>query len=399
AKPYFAPLFRAGAVSGSVVIGEKTRLELRATYADEEEAKKAESDFRSSAEKASKALADPKKKAMEAIKGKGDPGKPRAARELPEAVGGVFALGTLNTIDEFLTNPPLTVEGNELVATVVLPALPEASMQAHAHSISLLFLVFQARPTPFGAGAPGPGAPGPGVPGPKELVPLVPDPKGPKEPKVEPKPDPKEASAREQSLQNLKQLALGMHTFHDKNNTFPAAAIVDEDGKPLLSWRVAILPYIGQEVLYKEFNLKEPWDSENNKKLIEKMPKVFADPRAPADAGKTYYKVFVGPPTGPTAAFDTRYKGRKLVEFLDGASNTVLIVEGGPAVEWTKPEDIRFAPDQKAPELSIGGAGDICLALADGSTRTVKWNKLPENVRKALITPDGAEVLPDDWDR
>jgi hypothetical protein len=303
----------------------------------------------------------------------------------------------LNTLDEFLTNPPLAVQGNELVATILLPPLNEASMELNALTVGLMIPYFQLRGV-------GPAAPGPGFPEPKPIeIPGKPNPKlEPKvidlDPKPVPKPDPKDDAARKQSLGSLRQLGLAMHTAHDTNGQLPAAAITDEDGKPLLSWRVAILPFIEEGALYKEFKLDEPWDSEHNKKLIARMPKLYANPRTPAPPGMTSYKVFVGADKGLAAAFDPKFKGRRFAEFTDGLSNTVLVVESGPPVEWTRPQDITFT-SAKVPELAVPGQEDICMLMGDGRTVSVKWNKLPENVRTALITSNGGEVLPNDWDR
>jgi len=72
---------------------------------------------------------------------------------------------------------------------------------------------------------------------------------------------------------NLKQIALAMHNYHDTYGTFPPHAIYSKDGKPLLSWRVMILPYIEQNNLYQQFHLDEPWDSEHNQKLMQQMPR------------------------------------------------------------------------------------------------------------------------------
>src|SRR5262249_49238609 len=76
----------------------------------------------------------------------------------------------------------------------------------------------------------------------------------------------REAAKRVKSANNLKQFAVGMFNYLDKHGRFPAAGSFDKNGKPLLSWRVFILPYIEHEKLYKEFHLNEPWDSEHNKK-------------------------------------------------------------------------------------------------------------------------------------
>ena len=105
----------------------------------------------------------------------------------------------------------------------------------------------------------------------------------------------REAARRAQCTNNLKLMGLALHNYHDVNNAFPAASITGKDGKPLLSWRVAILPFIEQQELYNEFHLNEPWDSPHNKPLIAKMPKVYACPsRSRVEPGTTTYKVFVG---------------------------------------------------------------------------------------------------------
>jgi len=97
----------------------------------------------------------------------------------------------------------------------------------------------------------------------------------------------RESARRMQGSNNLKQQLLAMHNFHDTHNGFPAAYSTNKDGKPLLSWRVHILPYIEQQPLYNEFKLDEPWDSEHNKKLIAKMPQVFRSPNSTARPGMT----------------------------------------------------------------------------------------------------------------
>ena len=60
---------------------------------------------------------------------------------------------------------------------------------------------------------------------------------------------------------NLKQIGLAMHNFHDSYGGFPAAYSTDKNGKPLLSWRVHILPFVEGQALYRQFKLDEPWDS------------------------------------------------------------------------------------------------------------------------------------------
>src|SRR6185437_3736578 len=116
-----------------------------------------------------------------------------------------------------------------------------------------------------------------------------------------------------------------MHIFSDKNgNRLPPHAIYDKNGKPLLSWRVMILPYLEQQDLYKQFHLNEAWDSEHNKKLLAKMPKTYASARDEKTLKDhtTYYQGFVG----KGAFFEGKQGLRFPQEFPDGTSNTLMIV-------------------------------------------------------------------------
>src|SRR5262249_8443136 len=110
-------------------------------------------------------------------------------------------------------------------------------------------------------------------------------------------------------------------------------------GPPLLSWRVAILPYIEQEALYRQVKFDEPPGSAHHKKLIEKRPELFAPVTGKTkEPGLTYYQVF----NGSAAPFNGTIATRFPADFRDGTSNTFLVVEAGEAVPWTKPQDARY---------------------------------------------------------
>ncbi|HEY2910557.1 MAG TPA: DUF1559 domain-containing protein, partial [Gemmataceae bacterium] len=198
----------------------------------------------------------------------------------------------------------------------------------------------------------------------------------------------KEAAVRAQSFNNLKQIGIAMHSYHDTYGSLPPAAVCDKKGKPILSWRVLILPYIEEASLYKEFKLDEPWDSEHNKKLIAKMPKVYTLPfPTKAKANETHYRVW----TGNGAAFDY-LKGCKLTEFLDGTSNTLMVVTAKDAVPWTKPDELAFDPEKDMTQL-LGYFGGICAAACgDGSTRALNKN-IDKKTLNGLITKDGGEIV------
>ena len=206
------------------------------------------------------------------------------------------------------------------------------------------------------------------------------------------------AAAQMQSSNNLKMQLLAMHNFHDTYGRFPAAYSVDDGGKPLLSWRVHILPFIEEKPLYDEFHLDEPWDSEHNKKLIAKMPKVYQTPGSKAGPGKTTY-LGVGGKDGvlikPTGKGESSHAdGTSLAAILDGSSNTVAIVEGADeaAVVWTKPEE--WVPDAKDPRkgLSTRRPNGFQAAFCDGSVRTISPTVAVDTLRLLFSRADGMPI-------
>ncbi|MFN9721002.1 MAG: DUF1559 domain-containing protein [Planctomycetota bacterium] len=185
------------------------------------------------------------------------------------------------------------------------------------------------------------------------------------------------SAAREaEQSNNVRQLALAMHNFHDVKGHFPThdgTGGEGADAKTGLSWRVHLLPYLEQGELYGQFKLDEPWDSEHNKALIDQMPAVFRvqgvdDPRM------TTIHVFSNE-NGPFASGP----GVSMRDITDGTSNTVMMVVAGPetAAIWTKPGGLEL---NEADPLSVfGTVGEsISAAFIDGSFR-----KLPTNMDPA----------------
>jgi Protein of unknown function (DUF1559) len=197
-------------------------------------------------------------------------------------------------------------------------------------------------------------------------------------------------SARKQIVRNnLKQIALAMHNFHDVYKQFPPRAIRDKQGRPLLSWRVSLLSFIDPS-LYQQFHLDEAWDSPHNKELIAKMPEVFApEDDALRDEGKTTILVPVGEKTifGPIA-------GVAVKDITDGTSLTLLAIDASAkrAVPWTKPEDLNVdVPDVKS--AIFGGRDQAVCAFADGSVKVLS-SQLPASTLHSFLTRNAGDVVP-----
>jgi type II secretory pathway pseudopilin PulG len=201
----------------------------------------------------------------------------------------------------------------------------------------------------------------------------------------------REAARRNQSMNNLKQINLGLLNYESARGTYPAHANYGADGKPLLSWRVHILPFLEQQALYQQFHLDEPWDSEHNKTLIPMMPEIYIDPSSsiPPAAGQTHY---LGA-SGPNRLFTGAAEGRRIASVTDGTSNTVAVVQVGDeqAVPWTAPGDW----DADTTPTSAGSGlhtGVFLAAFADGSVQAIA-DGIDPTVFKALLTVDGDEVV------
>lgn len=200
-----------------------------------------------------------------------------------------------------------------------------------------------------------------------------------------------DAAVRRRSTASLKQVGLAMHNYHADFGWLPAD-IVDKNGKALLSWRVAILPYIEQDDLYKQFMLKEPWDSEHNKKLVGKIPKVFVSPAQNSKEGTTTY---LGP-VGDGLVFSAKVKGQgtRIRDIKDGTSNTIMLFEAtdGRAVEWTRPGDL--APDAKNPAKDLIGhyPEGFLAVMCDGSVKYIKKNTDAKTINAALTIAGGETV-------
>jgi hypothetical protein len=205
----------------------------------------------------------------------------------------------------------------------------------------------------------------------------------------------RQAAQRAQYTNNLKVLALAMHNYASAYRTLPAAqshtyranGMVQESKYPH-SWRIDVLPFVEEVSLHGQYHFDEPWDSDANKKIMEKMPSVFRSPsdRDPKSTNTSFFVL-----TGPDTIFDGE-KGGEFRRITDGTSMTLLIVEANRQAPWTKPEDIPYAADKPVPKLGGTMPDGFLAAFADGSVRTLP-NSLDEATLRALITKAGGETI------
>ena len=176
-----------------------------------------------------------------------------------------------------------------------------------------------------------------------------------------------------------------MHNMHDVYGRFSDDDGLDDDNKGNLSWRVHMLPYLDQANLYDQFHLDEPWDSDHNKTLIEKMPTIFESPGV-TEKGRTSVHVF----TGEGAPFSGD-KGPGIQDITDGTSNTIMTVLAGAdkADVWTKPGGLDFDPEN--PIKALGKIDrQFLVGLMDG--RFVAFGRIDPKLLASLITHAGGEV-------
>ncbi len=206
---------------------------------------------------------------------------------------------------------------------------------------------------------------------------------------------------KDRTHNNFKQAGIATHSVHDTTGTLPRPYLdesVRDFGPPVaesalkskLSWRVAILPYIEQDSLYRRFNKSEPWDSSANKPLSQTVVMQYTDPDTPLDP-TTRMRCFYD----NGAAFDTRSRVN-LMGISDGTSNTILYVEGAEKVTWSQFNEYKFEPNGPLPALGHPKRDTFSAVFADGSVRQIK-KTVNQTTLKSLITRAGGEAVGMDY--
>ena len=176
-------------------------------------------------------------------------------------------------------------------------------------------------------------------------------------------------------IEKLRKVSKAMHDYaavdgHEKRYpAYNSNGLVPNRGEKRnygLSWRVYILPSLGYKELYDQFNLDEPWDSPNNKKLLSKMPSEYQS-HGVSKPGFTSLHLFVEPPVRSSYrigrvpfSYFVQYVfiGPQLRGIMDGTRHTLMFVEAGAnkATPWTKPTYLKF--DRKTISVDVLGETD-----------------------------------------
>jgi hypothetical protein len=185
---------------------------------------------------------------------------------------------------------------------------------------------------------------------------------------------------------------LAVVNYCDVHGHFPPAYVADENGRPLLSWRVLVLPYLSEQPLFDQFDLTEPWDGPTNAELLSQMPRTYRLHTIDDDnETATNYVAVVGEETMWSGA-----EGRPTDFATDGTSSTLLVAEFvGRPIPWTKPEDLLF--DEM--DMTVDSDNGICSVLTPPAFVTaggfVKF--LPaatdQKTVRALLTAQGGELI------
>ena len=369
------PLFKAKTLVGALDLKPKTVVTATLEYATEAEAqdgaKAAQEVVQLARGQLGQALLFVEQKA------KGDPAKPpMGIQAFPETVGLVLAAAGLKQLDGLLGAMPVAVKGTTVQAALELDrVLPGGST---AVSIATVAAAVGAA-TSFG------------------------------EVRVYSSGN-YEWVERER---NMAGIAKAVEKYHKDKGHYPPPAILDKAGKPLLSWRVAILPYMenvwinaapapgekpitGPKDLYDRFKLDEPWDGPNNKKLIEKLPSIYrapwnAIPYHQSNIGKTMVLAVVG----KGAIFDPTKKTVSDSDVRDGLKRTLLALqleEPAHAVYWTKPAEVELTADGTFPADGPNFARRFAVVYGDASAHTLA-NGLELKALLGVVSRDGGEKL------
>lgn len=363
--PPLRPLLECQCGTVALQLDKELQLNVSLHYPQEAQARTGEQSLRAALNLMLLALATPIQELEKQLAGSGDGG---AVTEVPEKFFYLVGLGMLREIESLLKSAPIERTG----AVVQLPLKYRASDPAKLMLVS-----------PMGIFALGTNATRTF----NEVAMQIGQQAG-------------KAEKKSPEEEHLRQLAAALDRYHEAKGAYPPAAICDAAGRPLLSWRVALLPYVGEEALYREFRLDEPWDSLHNKRLLKRIPKTFQQPNSPnafwvRTKGKTRDLVF----TGPNTLFDGKQGTKK--SQVPAKAALVVLADGERAVYWSKPGELAFEagkplPSLFAPASRFGFSQNrpVHAILGDGTFRTIARTIDEKDLRELIQRDPAAKSAP-----
>ncbi|WP_168189352.1 DUF1559 domain-containing protein [Paludisphaera borealis] len=211
----------------------------------------------------------------------------------------------------------------------------------------------------------------------------------------------REAARSAQCVGNFKQVGLALLNYESTYGSLPPAYVADAQGKPLHSWRVLLLPFLGQDSLYAKIRFDEPWDSPNNRELHAMRPSTFFCPSGPeaAEHGFTSILAVVGPRT----LFPGSGVPGRLTDIRDDPESTLMLVESdNAAIHWMEPRDLVWGDmsfrvnDRSRPNISskhaLGEHRGAHVATAADGMASLPDDRPPGDIKAMLLIDDGTKV-------
>lgn len=360
APPPIARLFEAHCALATLDVGKEVQLDLRLEYQKGEQAAAGEKALRDALEMGRQALAQPIAMLEQELKNKS-----ADLSELPESFAMLFGLGFLREMDAQLKNIPIQRQSTSVAVAFRSPRLDIGG----ATMVSLMAIQVLGKNANMAFAQVGQMIGGVG--------------EKPKDPMAE----------------YMRTLHAGLEKYHADKGTYPPAAVLDKEGRPLYSWRVALLPYLGDEAktLHSEFRLDEPWDSLHNKRLLKKIPKALQAPMTYNGWGLNRLKTETQLLTGADTLFGDA-KGPRKADL--GGKGLLLVNVANNKVYWSKPADIAYAADQPLRDVfarkpqgrnerffGVMGPDSVAVLLSDGSYRTMQLGQEEKELRSLIVRP------------
>ncbi len=192
----------------------------------------------------------------------------------------------------------------------------------------------------------------------------------------------------QQKMNSLKQIGLATHNYHAIHGHLPPRCFTDPAGKPLQSWRVAILPLIEQQAAYDAFNLKEPWNAASNQKVAATQIPVYRNGKS--ETTKTTFRA----PVMKGSLWEGDGPPRQFGQMTDGLSNTIAVIDAplSAATAWANPEPWLISAEDPMSDI-FGDRETVAALILDGSVITLKKSEMTNEKLKAMLTFAGGEQV------